>query len=344
MKRRRILLAHLHPRLGAALARRIAAAGWQPVAFPDPVRTSPAVALADVAAAVVQVGGGRDAAVSLAVRCLESGIPYILVADRPDDAPVRLPRRLVECAATIVVFQGDPDGIPPAAKRVVQVLRFLVISENVIPAGSPRSARAPTPLGAPGVVVAMGASTGGTEALREILTRLPDTSPPVVVVQHMPVGFTAALAQRLDEVSALSVREAVGGEELLPGTALIAPAGRHLRLVRKGGGWRVTLDTGEPVNRHRPSVDVLLESVAAAAGSRAVGVLLTGMGEDGARGLLAMRRAGAETIAQDEATSVVYGMPRAAVKLGAARLVLPLERIAGAVLAAALDRTWAVSG
>ncbi|MBX7101453.1 MAG: chemotaxis response regulator protein-glutamate methylesterase [Myxococcaceae bacterium] len=177
-------------------------------------------------------------------------------------------------------------------------------------------------------VIAIGSSTGGTEAVREILERLPADSPGVVIVQHMPEAFTASWARRCNASSALEVSEARHGDRLLPGHALIAPGNQHLRLVRRGGQYHVALSQEPPYNRHRPSVDVLFHSVAEHAGRNALGVILTGMGADGAAGLLSMRQAGAFTCAQDEASCVVFGMPREAIALGAAAEVLPLEDIA----------------
>jgi two-component system chemotaxis response regulator CheB len=181
-------------------------------------------------------------------------------------------------------------------------------------------------------VVAIGTSTGGTQALEAILTRLPRTVPGIVIVQHMPERFTAAFAQRLDTLCQITVREAQHLDRVLPGTALIAPGGRHMQLRRSGAQYQVEVLSGPPVNRHCPSVDVLLRSVARTAGANALGIILTGMGDDGARGLLQMREAGADTIAQDEATSVVYGMPKEAVKLGAAKRSAPLEAMAGLIV------------
>lgn len=191
--------------------------------------------------------------------------------------------------------------------------------------------------GGAGRVVAVGASTGGPQALRTLLAALPAEAPPMVIVQHMPREFTAALARGLHAASRMEVREATAGDALRPGLALVAPGGRHLRVVRDspGGGLRVALSASAPVQHHRPSVDVLFHSVAAAAGAGAVGVLLTGMGADGADGLLAMRRAGAQTLVQDEATSVVWGMPREALERGAAGRVLPLSALPSAILHAA---------
>jgi len=176
-------------------------------------------------------------------------------------------------------------------------------------------------------IVAIGASAGGTAALHEVLGGMPADCPGLVVVQHMPAGFTAAFAQRLDETCAIEVREAKDGDAVCSGRALLAPGNFHLSIVRRGEGFAVRVSTGPAVNRHRPSVDVLFHSAAEVAGARAVGVLLTGMGDDGAEGLLEMRRAGAATLAQDEASCVVYGMPKEAVRRGAVQTVAPLDRI-----------------
>jgi two-component system chemotaxis response regulator CheB len=180
--------------------------------------------------------------------------------------------------------------------------------------------------------VVLGASTGGTEALRQILAALPEDAPGIVVVQHMPEGYTAAFARRLDELCAVRVKEAAPGDEVRPGVALIAPGDRHVVLRRSTRGIAVDVVGGPLVSRHRPSVDVLFHSAVEAAGTLATGVLLTGMGDDGAEGLLAMRRTGARTIAQDEASCVVFGMPKEAIRRGAAGEVLPLESIAAALL------------
>jgi len=181
-------------------------------------------------------------------------------------------------------------------------------------------------------VVAIGASTGGTEAIREVLRRLPADMPPVVIVQHMPEYFTRSFAERLDESCALEVKEAEDHELLRPGKALLAPGNSHMILRRSGASYFVEVKDGPLVFHQRPSVEVLFSSVAKYAGSNALGVILTGMGKDGAQGLLEMRNAGAWTIAQDERTSVVFGMPKEAVALGAVCEVLPLERIAGAMV------------
>jgi two-component system chemotaxis response regulator CheB len=177
-------------------------------------------------------------------------------------------------------------------------------------------------------LVAIGSSTGGTEAIREILTRLPADFPGVLITQHMPPGFTRSFAARMNALSRISVSEAVDGERVLPGHAYIAPGDRHMRLAKSGSNYVVSVTDGEPVNRHRPSVEVLFQSVAAVAGGNAMGVMLTGMGRDGAHAMLAMREAGSFNIAQDEASCVVFGMPREAIAAGAVHEVLPVTQIA----------------
>lgn len=181
-------------------------------------------------------------------------------------------------------------------------------------------------------LLALGASLGGTEAITTVLQGLPGSAPGVVVAQHMPEGFTGAFARRLDLLCALEVLEATDGLEVRPGRAIIAAGDRHLEVERTASGYRVRVSAGPRVNLHRPSVDVLFRSVAKAAGRRAGAALLTGMGDDGARGLLALRQSGAATIAQDEATCVVFGMPRAALAMGAVEEVLPLGEISSALL------------
>ncbi|HJV28104.1 MAG TPA: chemotaxis response regulator protein-glutamate methylesterase [Aromatoleum sp.] len=178
----------------------------------------------------------------------------------------------------------------------------------------------------------LGASTGGTEALREVLVRMPADAPAILVAQHMPPGFTQTFARRLDSMCGIHVKEAEHGERVLPGHCYIAPGHSHLLLARSGANYTVELNAGLPVNRHRPSVDALFRSAANCAGGNAVGAILTGMGKDGAAGLLEMRNRGAHTIAQDEASCVVFGMPREAIALNAAAEVAPLEEIAGRML------------
>ncbi|GAB2909012.1 chemotaxis response regulator protein-glutamate methylesterase [Paralcaligenes sp. KSB-10] len=182
-------------------------------------------------------------------------------------------------------------------------------------------------------LVLVGASTGGTEAIRQVLEPLPANSPAILITQHMPAGFTRSFVQRLDSLCAVTVHEAEQGQRVLPGHVYLAPGGvAHMKLARSGANYTIDLDHGEPVNRHRPSVDVLFNSAAAVAGKNAVGVLLTGMGKDGAQGLLAMRQAGALTFAQDEASCVVFGMPREALHIGAAIEAVPLQDMSERIL------------
>ncbi|NUQ77691.1 MAG: chemotaxis response regulator protein-glutamate methylesterase [Polyangiaceae bacterium] len=218
-------------------------------------------------------------------------------------------------------------------------------SRSALPAASARSPsrpclpavrpppRAPVAASAPSRLIAIGASTGGTEAIRELLLAMPEDAPPIVIVQHMPPVFTAAFAASLALLCRIEVKEAAHGDRVHSGRALVAPGGRHMSLLGSVVGQQtVLLSDGPLVSGHRPSVDVLFSSVARVSGRAAVGVILTGMGADGAAGLLEMRQAGAATIAQDEKTSVVFGMPKEAIELGAADEVLPLSQIAAAML------------
>jgi len=190
-------------------------------------------------------------------------------------------------------------------------------------------------------LIAVGASTGGTEAIKTFLEGMPPDAPGVVITQHIPKAFSTPFAERMNRCSAMTVCEAHDGQQIMPGHVYIAPGDRHMMVLRSGTRWICRLDDGPPVNRHKPSVDVLFRSVAQEAGHNAIGVLLTGMGKDGAQGLLEMRQAGSPTVAQDEATSIVWGMPGEAVHIGAAAEELPLARIAGRVLelAEAMDVT-----
>lgn len=191
-------------------------------------------------------------------------------------------------------------------------------------------------------LIAIGASTGGTEAIREVLTRLPPEVPGIVMAQHMPESFTGSFARRLDSLSRLTVVEAQGGERIEPGHAYLAPGHSHLLVKRVGSRYFAELAQTEPVNRHRPSVDVLFGSVAQHARHNAIGVILTGMGKDGARGMLEMRKAGAWNIGQDQESSVVYGMPREAALIGAVEEVAPLKDVAARILARL--RQWETQG
>lgn len=190
-----------------------------------------------------------------------------------------------------------------------------------------------TPILSSEKLIAIGASTGGTEAIRQVLQPLPATSPALLITQHMPPGFTKSFAERLNKLCQITVKEAEDGERVLPGHAYIAPGARHLELVKSGANYQVRLNDGPSVNRHRPSVDVLFRSVAQYAGRNAVGVILTGMGNDGAAGMLAMHQAGAYTLAQNEASCVVFGMPREAIAMGGVDEVVDLSQVSQRMLA-----------
>ena len=177
-------------------------------------------------------------------------------------------------------------------------------------------------------VIAIGASTGGTEAVKQVITRFPAASPGTVIVQHMPSGFTRMFAERLNELCAMEVKEAKTGDRVMTGRILIAPGGKHMRVKRTGGIYKVVCQAGENVSGHCPSVDVLMHSVADQVGANALGIMLTGMGGDGAKGMLAMRKAGGRNLAQDEESSVVFGMPKEAYKQGGAEKLVPLSKIA----------------
>jgi len=266
---------------------------------------------------VVMVSTMTAAGAETTLRALELGaVDYVAKASL--DTARRLPEQASEIAEKV--------KIAARARMVRGVPRAREQPLNSAPSMSRALTR--TTQG----VLAIGASTGGTEALRIVLSALPADSPAIVIVQHMPAAFTAAFAQRLAQTCAIGVREAVDGDRVLDGHALIAPGGRHMRIERRGTYYVVRIDDTAPVNFHRPSVDVLFHSVAAHVGRDAVGVVLTGMGDDGARGLLAMRNAGARTLVQDEATSLVWGMPRVAAELGGAECEVPLGDVAGKAL------------
>lgn len=226
------------------------------------------------------------------------------------------------------------DFLSDTATLLVDTVRAAASSKRGSPAlRAPRAPAAEVDKGvASSWVVAIGASTGGTEALATVLGALPRESPAVLVVQHMPEGFTKAFAGRLNGLSPMQVKEAEDGDPVRQGLVLLAPGNRHMSIVRDGARFLVRIDSGPHVNRHRPSVDVLFRSVAETFGPRSVGVLLTGMGKDGAVGLLEMKNRGAQTIAQDESTSIVFGMPKEAIALGAATRILPLQTVGEGIL------------
>jgi len=274
---------------------------------------------------VVVCSGHAGSGTETALRALEEGAVEVLAKPK-----VGIREFLYESAVTLT------DAVRAAAHARVAPLRLpqpRLSADAVLPIHLPRLAWS----GCGQRVVAVGASTGGTDALAAVLSHLPKDAPPLVVVQHMPEGFTAAFAHRLDQVCRIEVKEAADGDAALPGRALIAPGNRHTMLVRSGSGYAVEVRDGPLVCRHRPSVDVLFRSFAQAAGRDGMGVILTGMGNDGAAGLLEMREAGAETCAQNEETCVVFGMPKEAIALGGAAAVLPLAEIPHAILATPLQ-------
>ena len=271
-------------------------------------------------------------------------MPVVMVSSLTD-AGCATTLRALELGAVDFVTKPKLDlreRLPEVAQEVIEKVKAAAMARIRRP--TPAAPTAAGPRRAPAAlaqstdqVIAVGASTGGTEALKDFLSALPADCPGVAVVQHMPERFTRAFADRLDGLCTIRVKEAEEGDRILTGHALIAPGGRHMRIMREGGAYVMRLADDPPVNRHRPSVDVLFESCARHVGANAVGVIMTGMGDDGARGLLAMRGSGARTLAQDEATCVVFGMPRVAIEMGATEQVLPLSRLAEA--ATALVRT-----
>ncbi|ABE59371.1 MULTISPECIES: protein-glutamate methylesterase/protein-glutamine glutaminase [Chromohalobacter] len=230
---------------------------------------------------------------------------------------------------------GIREGMLEYTEMIADMIRAAARSRPRAVAKQP-PAKDKAPLKAPLLssekVIIIGASTGGTEAIRHVLEPLPANSPAVLITQHMPGGFTKSFAERLDKLCRISVKEAVDGERVLPGHAYIAPGDWHMKLARSGANYVIRLDDAPPVNRHRPSVDVLFHSAAQSAGRNAIGVILTGMGRDGAAGLLEMRQAGSYTLAQDEESCVVFGMPREAIVAGAAIDTIALSEIPAALM------------
>jgi len=222
------------------------------------------------------------------------------------------------------------DKIRIASK--VRIRPRTIQHSEVKPSGDSALPMIRNPLTSSEKLIIIGASTGGTEAIKSFLMQMPSDCPGILITQHMPEGFTRSFAKRLDGLCKIAVSEAVGGERVLPGHAYIAPGHSHLLLARSGANYVTKLDDGEPVNRHRPSVDVLFRSAAASAGKNAVGVILTGMGKDGAQGMLEMKNAGAYNFAQDEASCVVFGMPREAIAVGASHEVASLNELPAKVL------------
>ncbi len=233
-----------------------------------------------------------------------------------------------ELVATVrAAARANVRRVVPRAEAAPLVATPKNTADVILAPGGPRAMTQTTER-----VIALGTSTGGTQALEEVLTALPRVCPGIVIVQHMPEKFTAAFAARLDGLCRIEVKEAQHGDRVVPGRALIAPGGRHLLLKRSGAQYVVDVIDGPVVNRHRPSVDVLFRSVAKSAGVNALGVIMTGMGDDGAAGLAEMRTAGARTLAQDEESCVVFGMPKEAIKRGGVERTVPLQAIAAEIM------------
>jgi two-component system chemotaxis response regulator CheB len=246
-----------------------------------------------------------------ALRALELGAIEVFAKPNPED-PVAFKAMLARLTDTLVWA---------ARIDMNEIMQKKKIQSKPSPLRSPSLARAADK------IIAIGASTGGAEALRSIIPLLPLTMPGILIVQHMPEHFTHSFAHRLDQMSQIEVKEAEDGDEVYPGRALLAPGDHHMRLKNKNGKYVVDIVKGPLVSRHRPSVDVLMQSVAETAGAEGVGVMLTGMGNDGAKGMLSMRERGARTIAQSEGTCVVFGMPREVLNNGGAETAVPLPDI-----------------
>lgn len=264
-------------------------------------------------------------------------IPVVVVSSLTPKNSEAAMRALALGAVEVISKPGSMYSTPDVGRELVHAIRAAAAARvrNGIEAEESEpdaSSPAPLQLTTTHKVLAIGASTGGPRAIETVLRSLPADAPGTVIVQHMPELFTASFAERLNQVCAMEVREARDGDSVVPGVALIAPGNRHMVLQRDGARYVVRIKDGPPVHHQRPSVDVLFVSVARAAGRNAIGMLLTGMGSDGARGLLAMRESGATTLAQDESSAVVFGMPKEAIRLGAADHVLPLSQMAPTVL------------
>ncbi len=265
------------------------------------------------------------------LEALEAGAVDVVTKPRVDTAQFLNDSRVRICDAAKAAAQARMPGV----RRRVPVLQVETkhnADAVIAPLSAVRAASLATRTPTTEPVICIGASTGGTEALREVLTALPADTPGIVIVQHMPERFTDAFARRLNACCAIDIAEACDGDVVSRGRALIAPGNQHMLLRRTGSRYSVNVVDGQLVSRHRPSVDVLFRSAAQNAAGNAVGFLLTGMGDDGATGLLEMRQAGAMTYAQDEASCVVFGMPNAAIERGAATRVVPLKRVAPEIM------------
>lgn len=262
------------------------------------------------------------------IQALEAGAVDVVAKPRVDTTQFLQESRMRICDAAKAAAHAKFRGLQKAPPPPIAVEAKLTADAILPPHSEARAAstRARQPDTDP--IICIGASTGGTEALRDVLEKLPANSPAVVIVQHMPEKFTNAFARRLNGICAIEVREAADGDVLKPGLALIAPGNQHMVINRAGTRYSVNIVDGPHVSRHRPSVDVMFRSASQVAGRNAMGVILTGMGDDGARGMLEMRQAGSFTVAQDEESCVVFGMPKEAIQRGGAAKVVPLNRVA----------------
>ena len=274
-------------------------------------------------------------------------LPVIVVSSLAPRNSEAAMRALALGAVDVIAKPGAAYSVPEVGRDLVRAIRAAAVARIVKRVDESSAAQLPpvAPLGlkTTHIVLAIGASTGGTKAIEAVLTRMPADSPATLVVQHMPPGFTKSFAERLNKLCAMEVREAVDNDPVAPGTVLIAPGNFHMLLHRSGAYLSVRVKTGPQVHHQRPAVDVLFQSVAQHAGRNAIGVILTGMGADGARGLLQMREAGAHTIAEDESTCVVFGMPREAIEMHAAAEVVALPHVAARIADALRKRDTAGS-
>ena len=262
-------------------------------------------------------------------------MPVIVISSLAQASCQTAMQALTLGAVEVLAKPGGPYSVGELRLELASKIRAAAsarVHPSVPGAPAPPPQRLTAGRGTASTVIAIGASTGGTEAIADILPRMPRGSPGMVITQHIPAGFSRAFANRLNQLCAFEVKEAEDGDTLYPGRALVAPGDLHMLLRKTADGYRVTVKTGPRVCYQRPSVDVMFSSVAESAGAHGIGVLLTGMGSDGAQGLLKMRQAGARTIAQDEATCVVFGMPREAIRAGAAARVVGLAGIPHAIL------------
>jgi two-component system chemotaxis response regulator CheB len=263
-------------------------------------------------------------------------MPVIIFSSLTPQGSKTAVEALASGAVEVLAKPGPSYSVGDACKQLCQTILAIPKGSFPKPVSAPAAPAAPAEpahlLETTHKIIAIGASTGGVQALTCVLSSMPADSPGTLVVQHMPAQFTRSFAERLNETCAVQVKEAADGDHIIPGRVLIAPGGYHMVLQRSGASYYVAIKDGPAVCHQKPSVEVLFNSVAKYAGANAVGAILTGMGNDGAKGLLALKEAGAHTIAQDEATCVVFGMPREAIRLNAAEAIIPLEKISAALI------------